>query len=220
MTQEPNKDRIREAPEGEILVAEQYPPPGRPRSRAARLRALRARLLKASSGNPSVPNSKANRPAWVLRLACTAVDLGAVAIISSSVMSLFMGASLPSQDGAPLSAEQAIGDSISTLALVVLVPAYYLFWEWLIGRTPGKMVLGLKMVSTSGPISRSRMIWRGIFRFIPLLQLFLMLSWRRTTFLDLITGTRVQCPPRHPGKKQPRPSSPKLRGYDENLAQR
>lgn len=154
-------------------------------------------------------------------MACTAVDLGTVAIVTSSFLSFFSG-SPPA--GAPPSSPgeaQALSDSLAGASLIVLVPAYYMFWEWFAGRTPGKMALGLKMISTSGELSRGRMVWRGLARFMPLLQLFMVLSWRRVTFLDLITGTRVQSVPRsRPSLHRRTPSSAWQRGYDENLSQR
>lgn len=186
-----------------------------------RLRGIRLRLRAASLGDPAAPKDKKHRPAWVLRLACTTVDLGTVAIISSSILSFFSGDPPAGSDLTAAGERQALSDSLASLSLVVLVPSYYLFWEWFAGRTPGKMVMGFKMIATSGELSRGRMIWRGLARFIPLLQLLMMLSWRRVTLLDLITGTRVQSMPRPRTSLRSRSSSgPRPRGYDENLSTR
>ncbi len=265
------------------------------RSIPLRLSALRTWMRQSALGDPTAPSDKKHRPPWVLRIACTAADLGTVAIICSAAMSAFTGpspqtapvapvapaappassspapaagtatttdaaapvapsadpsaptSSLPPPPPTPSSLDQmSASDQLASASLIILVPAYYLFWEWFAGRTPAKMVLGLKMISTSGELSRARMLWRGMARFIPLLQLLMLLSWRRVTLLDLITGTRVQSIPRHrpqrmrgsaasTGSSQPTrpannhggttlsaptPSSAPPRGYDENLSQR
>lgn len=171
------------------------------------LKNLRQRLILSSVGDPSAPKGKKNRPRWLLRLACTIADLGTVSIICSLAMSVVLG-------GLP-------DDRITGVALAILAPSYYLFWEWLIGRTPAKMVLGIKMTSVSGDLTRGRLVWRGLVRFLPLIQFFLMLSWSRVTLLDLLSGTRVQClpPVDKPSRSAPPPPS-KSKGYDENLSQR
>ncbi len=176
---------------------------------------LRQKMILSAAGDPSLPTDKRHRPPWLLRLACLAFDMGTVAILFSALMASLLGG--------PVS-ERGLG-----LALAILLPAYYLFWEWLIGRTPAKVILGLKMLSSTGEITRVKMVWRGIVRFLPVINLVLMLSWRRVTLLDLLSGTRVQIKPIGRKRAKSAGDSPRTgksatiphpRGYDENLSQR
>jgi hypothetical protein len=174
-----------------------------------RLAKIRARLLQSSCGDLSLPRDKKHRPAWLLRLACTAMDVGAVAMLLS-----------------PLFSVMRLPEDVFPFVGLVAVPVYYAFWEWLIGRTPAKVVLGCRMIPATGDSLRARMIARGLLRMIPVLNFCAMLSWKRVTLLDLISGTRVQTKPivrnrlTGKGKKTSQATPAQPRGFDEKMSQR
>jgi len=173
------------------------------------LRNTRHRLLESSRGDASLPRDKKHRPNWFLRLACTAFDTGTVGVLISTFLY-------------PLGFPSEIFGAL----VMVATPLYYMIWEWLIGRTPAKVILGCRMISASGEAPGARLIVRGILRNIPVLNFFSMFSWRRVTFLDLISGTRVQVKPvmknrllkASLNKKTSNPAHP--RGFDEKMSQR
>lgn len=56
---------------------------------------------------------------------------------------------------------------LSTLFGLVLMDVYYIFFEYRMGATPGKRILGLKVVSLKGPsLTLGQCIWREVFRHI------------------------------------------------------
>ncbi|MFN8053115.1 MAG: RDD family protein [Acidimicrobiales bacterium] len=84
--------------------------------------------------------------------------------------------------------------SIAAFVLIVLAPALFeTFWN---GRTPGKAVLGLRVVTTEGgPISFRHAILRGLLQIVELplgIAVFVALANRRSQRLgDLAAGTFV-----------------------------
>lgn len=73
---------------------------------------------------------------------------------------------------------------------LMLVVAYYYGFEFFYGKTPGKMLLRMHLVDKRGEKpSRGRLALRSFLRFGSVLM---MLSWRRVTLLDFLSGTRVE----------------------------
>lgn len=112
---------------------------------------------------PEIPDPK-RYPTWVTRVFCALAD---------SVL--------------------ALGIALATILPLVLGPfvlmVYYLGFEMGIGRTPGKWVHRLEIVTTEGERpSRKRLLWRNVLR---LLGPFAMLSRNRVTLLDWLSGCRV-----------------------------
>ena len=97
-----------------------------------------------------------------------------------------------------------LGLSVSLFTLVVI--GYYVFFWSLVGFTPGKAILGLKVVRKDGAkIS----FWRALLRFFsywvsafPLFLGFLWVLWdpKRRAWHDKIAGTQVLYIPKNPGK--------------------
>ncbi|MFZ5806574.1 MAG: RDD family protein [Verrucomicrobiota bacterium] len=113
------------------------------------------------------------RPSWISRLAATSMDFG----ICGSPFLIFR-----------------IHWSFDTLQTImissVLMAGYYYLFESTLGRTPGKTLLRMRMMDTNGQKpSKVRIAMRIALRFG---MIFMMLSWRRVTLLDLISGCRVE----------------------------
>ena len=87
----------------------------------------------------------------------------------------------------------AIGAALTTL----LVIGYYTFFWTLVGFTPGKALLGLKVVRSNGAkVSFSRSILRFFAYWISAIPLFLGFFWvlwdpKRQSWHDKIAGTQV-----------------------------
>lgn len=113
---------------------------------------------------------KKKRPLWFGRLAATLVDLVFLMLIWSPLVRIF---SMPVEFG-----------------MYLLAPAaavYYLTFEWFAGCTPGKLFL---LYSHEPPLKHNpRVLLRGLLRLV-LLPL-CMLSWRRVSLLDGLSGIRV-----------------------------
>jgi uncharacterized RDD family membrane protein YckC len=70
--------------------------------------------------------------------------------------------------------------------------AYYMTMELWTGRTLGKMVFGLRLSTPSrGKPSKPLLIFRTLLRAAGPLGFLMILSWKRVTLLDLLTGMRV-----------------------------
>lgn len=83
-----------------------------------------------------------------------------------------------------------LGLKIPLEIFVMLVVLYYYFIESIKGRSLGKMIFHVRMVDTKGRApSKGRIAVRGALRFgvLPM-----MLSWRRVTLLDLLSGCRLE----------------------------
>jgi len=79
--------------------------------------------------------------------------------------------------------------SWSTLMGLVLVLVYYLFFEGLWGRTPGKLLLGTIVVDMKGqPPTFGSVVKRSLARFVPF-EAFTFFGERG--FHDKVSGTRV-----------------------------
>jgi uncharacterized RDD family membrane protein YckC len=111
----------------------------------------------------------------------------------------------------------ALGDAISLLPLTLL-PFYYLAFEIVLGRTLGKMAMGYKIATPGG--SAAPLLFRGLLRLIPVVNMIFLLSWRRVTLLDLISGTRVwngkHVDPKNP-RRLAKPSSTLRRRIGEKV---
>jgi len=74
-------------------------------------------------------------------------------------------------------------------AAIVAISLYYLFTEVACGSTIGKWLLGFRLVDRrNARPNRAARCWRLILRL--LLGPAAVLSWRRATLLDLLTGLR------------------------------
>jgi hypothetical protein len=154
----------------------------------------------------STSRRKKSRPRWFGRLLSIGID--------TAVCSIFLYTILY-----PLGLANS---SLASLAILALLPVYYMAFEGLLGRTPGKIFMGYKMSLPDPANGRGLLFWRGMLRFIPGLNIPLILSWRRVTLLDLISGTRVRLsiPPDEVShgasgeSSQPsRSSKPRVRGF-------
>jgi uncharacterized RDD family membrane protein YckC len=93
-----------------------------------------------------------------------------------------------------------------TVLLTLLVIAYYTFFWTLVGFTPGKALLGLKVVRKNGAkISFGRSLLRFFSYWISAIPLFLGFFWvlwdpKRQGWHDKIAGTQVLYIPKNPHK--------------------
>jgi hypothetical protein len=135
---------------------------------------------------------KKTRARWFGRLFSICIDLGAYAMI------FFILAS-------PL----GITDyAISSSLLLGSFPVYYMVAESILGRSIGKFFMGYKMAVSPLSSARGYLVWRGILRLIPGINILLILSWRRVTLLDLLSGTRVRLSHLDESPRQTKKSSP------------
>lgn len=131
---------------------------------------------KNSTASHDSTSKKEDRAPWLGRLTSVAFDLG----FYSMMFYVLMGVS-----------------GITTIAhssavLIVTFPLYYLVVEYLFGRSIGKMFMGYKMSLPDSVNPRGFLLVRGMMRFVPMLNILMLLSWRRTTLLDLLSYTRVK----------------------------
>lgn len=167
-----------------------------------RLAAARKNSLAPESARPL----KKTRPMWVGRLLSVSVDAGLCTMLVSPLLSVL---------GVPQSIYGAV-------LLNFAIPFYYLVAERLLGRSIGKIALGYRMVPPVVGSPRGRLLVRGFIRFVPGVNFLLLLSWRRITLLDLVSGFRVQAKekPSEKPKSRKSPASPSPRGFDKNLLDR
>lgn len=96
---------------------------------------------------------------------------------------------------------------IGGIFLTLFVIGYFTFFWTLLGFTPGKAILGLKVVrKTGGMVSFGRALLRFFAYWISALPLFLGFLWilwdpKRQGWHDKIAGTKVLYTPRKPHKK-------------------
>ena len=96
--------------------------------------------------------------------------------------------------------------AIGSFLVTVLVIGYFTFFWTLVGFTPGKAVLGLKVVRKNGAkISLGRSLLRFFAYWISALPLFLGFFWvlwdpKRQSWHDKIAGTQVLYIPKNPQK--------------------
>ena len=95
---------------------------------------------------------------------------------------------------------------IGAVLITLLVIAYYTFFWTLVGFTPGKALLGLKVVRKNGArISFGRSLLRFFSYWISAIPLFLGFFWvlwdpKRQGWHDKIAGTQVMYIPKNPSK--------------------
>jgi uncharacterized RDD family membrane protein YckC len=96
--------------------------------------------------------------------------------------------------------------AIATTVTTLFVIGYYTFFWTLVGYTPGKAVLGLKVVrKNGGKLSFGRSLLRFFAYWISMLPLFLGFFWvlwdsKRQGWHDKIAGTQVLYIPKNPSK--------------------
>lgn len=128
------------------------------------------------------------RPAWVVRLSATFLDLGlcisVVAVIYSNL--------------------------VSAISIPIIVAFYYWACEFFFGRTLGKVILRMKITDKVNNLpTRLRLGMRTLLRLI--LPPVMVLSWKRVSLLDLLSGCRVvklDIKPLEGGGTKPFPSEP------------
>lgn len=95
-----------------------------------------------------------------------------------------------------LHAAAGIDSTAQTLQATIVL--YYFAIEFIAGQTPGKIMFGVELVRPSAELTQKtaaiRCLTRAIGIFAFPLGVTLMFSWKRTTLLDKITGTRVVRP--------------------------
>jgi len=105
-------------------------------------------------------------------------------------------------DKGEVSAAAKAGIGLVLLALFLAQWAYFLVWEATLGRSPGKMAVGLRVVTTSGrPIGWRAAALRNLLRAADLLPIgyiaglvSMTLSSRFQRLGDLVAGTMVVAP--------------------------
>jgi uncharacterized RDD family membrane protein YckC len=96
--------------------------------------------------------------------------------------------------------------AISSALITLCVIGYFTFFWTLVGFTPGKAVLGLKIIRKNGEnVSFGRSLLRFFAYWISALPLFLGFFWvlwdpKRQSWHDKIAGTQVLYIPRNPPK--------------------
>jgi uncharacterized RDD family membrane protein YckC len=111
-------------------------------------------------------------PFWLTRLCSAGIDLGACGIVIGFLQHWFR--------------------LDSPLILLPMYAAYYTSMELWQGRTLGKMVFGLRLCTPSGrKPNKLLLILRTFLRAAGPIGFLMMLSWKRVTLLDLLTGMRV-----------------------------
>lgn len=152
------------------------------------LRAQLSGLRERSTTPRSFTDKKADRAPWMGRLVSTAVDLGIYSMVFYSLTAL-LGL-----------------DNISQVSSVLIVtfPLYYLAVESMFGRSLGKIFMGYKMSIPESVSPKSFLIIRGLIRFVPVINFAMLLSWRRTTLLDLLSYTRIFATPASPSSRSSR----------------
>lgn len=112
--------------------------------------------------------SEEKRPAWITRVQAGLIDLGCMTLASWAI----------SVNGVPF-----------TYAMAFMWIGYYVIWEFAFGvRTPGHFVMGVKYQRGGGPPPPGRVFLRILVRAI--FATFSILSWKRVTLLDLLSGIR------------------------------
>jgi hypothetical protein len=143
-----------------------------------KLREFLAQFKERSFVSRSETDLKVNRPPWTGRLLSTGFDLGIYSMLFYALTS-------------------AVGLSASpysSASLILTFPAYYMITEMVLGRSFGKIFLGYRMSTPETVGNRGILVVRGLMRFIPVLNFFMMLSWRRVTVLDALSYVRVYSP--------------------------
>jgi uncharacterized RDD family membrane protein YckC len=87
---------------------------------------------------------------------------------------------------------EGMGDAGQTLFGLAVMISYYLFFEGLLGRTPGKFVFGTRVVDEKGGAPTFRQVLGRTFsRFIPFEAFSLLFSAEKLAWHDTLPKTRV-----------------------------
>ncbi|MBX3230869.1 MAG: RDD family protein [Labilithrix sp.] len=122
-----------------------------------------------------------------------------VAVLTLVVVLATVGGAIDKGD---VSAAAKAGFGLILVALFLAQWAYFLVWEGALGRSPGKMAVGLRVVTTSGrPIGWRAAALRNLLRAADLLPIgyvaglaSMTLSSRFQRLGDLVAGTMVVAP--------------------------
>lgn len=159
----------------------------------------------------TVPGSAFSRPAgFFSRLEAFIIDLvilsvlqvGGAAFIQAFLRFFRLDQLLDDLKNAWLNSPYYFAVGAAVIALVTV--AYFVFFWTLVGFTPGKAILGLKIVKKKGgKLSFGRSFLRFIAYWISALPLFLGFLWvlwdpGRQTWHDKIAGTQVLYIPKNP----------------------
>ena len=134
-------------------------------------------LCRKNSTAPRDDTSKKEtRAPWIGRLTSVAFDLGFYSMMFYFLMAVTGLTAL----------------AHTSAILIVTFPLYYIVVEYLFGRSIGKMFMGYRMSLPESVNPRGFLFIRGMMRFVPGVNILMLLSWRRTTLLDLLSYTRVK----------------------------
>ncbi|MBN1667812.1 MAG: RDD family protein [Anaerolineales bacterium] len=146
---------------------------------------------------------------FVSRLAAFAIDVVVIALVSVSVtwflsvtasmlqMQQILGFSLQQIAGSQVLIDRLFGPLVVGGLALVYVVGYHVFFWWLTGQTPGKYLLGLRVVTVKGQRVPP---WRAALRYLgyilAALPLFVGFVWilvddRRQGWHDKLAGTCV-----------------------------
>jgi len=177
----------------------------------------------AGDGRPALPPATLSLPAEPPALPAASPEIMPAGIVSRFAalvidawiltVGLASGAYLVSTALAFARLETSIRDSAATGVaygglLTLLVVAYLTVCWSAFGRTPGKALLGLKVVRRDGAdLSVTRSLLRVLGYFLSALPLYLGFAWvlvgrNRLTWHDHLAGTRVVYAPREYGRRQ------------------
>jgi uncharacterized RDD family membrane protein YckC len=195
-------------------------------------------MIANDSPAPALPNPTGSDPTpqlalvqeagFVSRLAAFVLDVVIVSLssfvltaLSSLILSFFGFSARDLSQEAPASSAlfvlQLIIIGLAGLAVLLFIPAYFVIFWVLVGATPGKRILGLKVMRTG---AQRLSWWRAIVRFvgywISALPLFLGYLWilvdtRRQGWHDKLADTIVAYTWPVPESKQVPSSGDELR---------
>lgn len=134
------------------------------------------KIASSSVGDPSSFSDWKNRPTYLGRMASRFIDLCVLSILLS-----------------PITTNISPAQEYVFAVLLLLVPFYYFVFEWFVGRTVGKMVMGYKIAILPGS-RRTRMVFlRLALRLFTVVMFFVpaLISWRRVSLLDLCSRVRI-----------------------------
>lgn len=139
---------------------------------------------------------KGHYAGFVSRLIAYVIDLVVISIIAVGT-TWFVNTVQDTLRLRSLFEDDVTGFVLSGLAFFLLAGIYFVFFWTLIGQTPGKMIMGVRVVTLDGgPLSLGRSIRRAIGYLISALVLYVGFIWilidnRRQGWHDKLAGTCV-----------------------------
>lgn len=116
--------------------------------------------------------------AFVIDLAVINAMLLATIVVASSVLNYFNFGGLFRTANSPTWLAQVVVGTISAIGFLITYFGYPVFFWVLIGQTPGKLLLGLRVVQTDGQLlSVRRGLLRALAYWLSALPLFLGFAW-------------------------------------------